>query len=115
MKVYAIRDRMLDFYNQPFVGPNDKAVMASVAQHINNPGATDAIAQAPQHFELYALGEILEDGQLVARKEFLGDCSSLIRPGLRAEPPAADRPGGHQDGPPGRKEPGPAGLPGGRA
>lgn len=83
MKIYCIRDRLLDYYMTPFVGPNDKAVLASIAQHINNPETTDAIAQAPHHFEIWELGEVHEDGHIEPSQKLVADCSSLIRPGIR--------------------------------
>lgn len=79
MKIYAVRDRLIDYFLQPFVGNTDKQIMASLAIYINNRENTDALAQAPQHFELWRLGEVLEDGQIIAYKEFLADCSTLIR------------------------------------
>lgn len=102
MKIYAIRDRMLDYFQQPFVGPNDNAVRASLAAHVNNPEATDAIAQAPHHFEIHQLGYVTEEGALVAEKSFICDCSSLIRVGLRERRPGG--PGKDTDTAPDRRE-----------
>lgn len=83
MKIYAIRDRLIDYFQQPFVGPNDNAVKASLSNHISNPEATDAIAQAPHHFEIWELGEVHEDGHIEPSQKLVCDCSSLIRPSVR--------------------------------
>jgi len=86
MKIYAIRDRLIDYYMQPFLGPDDKNVLASVARLINQGEITSDIAQAPHHFEVWGLGEVQEDGTITAHRELLADCSSLIRTGLRESP-----------------------------
>lgn len=53
--------------------------MAGVSQEINRPDNKAAIAQSPQHFELHKLGEIDGEGNITAGKEFVCDCSALIR------------------------------------
>lgn len=83
MNIYAIRDRLIDYFQQPFVGPDDKNVLASVARLINNGEITSDIAQAPHHFEVWRLGQVTEDGHLVPGRELLQDCAALIRPGIR--------------------------------
>lgn len=82
MKIYAVKDRLIDYFLQPFAGPDDKNVLAAVSQQINS-GDTHAISQAPQHFEVWRLGEVDQEGNLIARKEFIADCASLVRPGIR--------------------------------
>lgn len=83
MKIYAIKDRLIDYFMQPFVGPDDKTVLASVARLVNQGEVTSDIAQAPHQFEVWALGIVDEDGTLTAEREYLADCSSLIRGGIR--------------------------------
>jgi len=78
--IYAIRDRLLDHLMQPFVAPNDKVVLASISEAINNPDNKHAISQAPHHYEIYKLGEVQEDGTLVPKMDFISEASSLIRP-----------------------------------
>ncbi len=92
MKIYAIRDRLIGYYMAPFAGPDTHAdVLAAVAQQVN--GVTeDAICQAPHHFEIWTLGEVHEDGHINPKKEFIADCSSLIRTGLRRGIARADGP-----------------------
>lgn len=82
IKIYAIRDRLIDYFMQPFVGPDDKTVLASVARLVNQGDITSDIAQAPHQFEVWKLGDVAEDGTLVPEKQYLQDCSSLIRPDL---------------------------------
>lgn len=79
MRIYAIRDRLIDYFMQPFVGPDDKNVLASVARLVNQGEITSDITQAPHHFEVWQLGEVQEDGTVVAHKELLADCASLVR------------------------------------
>lgn len=84
MKLYAIRDRLLDYFLQPFTGPGDKEVMGSLATSINTEESTNAIQAAPHHFELWRLAEIeQETGHVKASHEFLCDCSSLLRGRVR--------------------------------
>jgi len=80
MKLYAIRDRLIDYYLTPFAAHTDNEVMASLASAINNPESLDAIAQTPHHFEIWAIGEIDQEGHLTAAKQLLADCSTLVRP-----------------------------------
>lgn len=91
MNIYAIRDRLIDYYMQPFVGPDDKNVLAAVARTINQGEMTSDIAQAPHHFEVWRLGRVTEDGHIDVSKEFLADCSSLVRGGIRQRSTADGR------------------------
>lgn len=109
MNIYAIRDRMIDYFIQPFAAPGDHEVLAAIAGRINQPGDTDAITQAPHHFEIWRVAKFNQDtGHLEVSKEFLADCSSLVRgsvrtvgrpgdqstesaPGARTSPPEGDR------------------------
>lgn len=85
MRIYAIRDRLIDYFMAPFAAPGDKEVLAAMAHRINLVGETnDAIAQAPHHFEIWKLGEVNEDGHITAAQDFIADCSSLIRRGIRS-------------------------------
>lgn len=107
MKIYAIRDRLIDYYMTPFCAESDRQVMASLSTNISNPENLNAIAQCPQHFELYRLAEVDEEtGNLTAKKEFLGDLTSFVRPGIRAtREPGTDKgpaDAGRHQGPPGR-------------
>jgi len=79
VKLYAIRDRMIDYFMVPFACPDDHQAMAGVSQEVNREDITAAIQQAPHHFELYSLGEIDENGTIFPHKELLCDCSSLVR------------------------------------
>lgn len=95
-KIYAVRDRLIDYYMTPFCAESDRQVMASLAQTINNPENMNAIAQSPSHFEIWRLGEVNEDtGHITATREFLGTADSVVRPGLRrtGEPGIGPGPG----------------------
>lgn len=84
MNIYAIRDRLIDYYMDPFVAPNDHNVKASVSNVVTNPESTNAISQAPHHFEIWRIGKV-EEGHVVPDREYIADCSSLVR--TRREPP----------------------------
>jgi len=83
MKIFAVRDRLIDYYMQPFVGPNEKEVMAALARTVNNIEDTNGISQAPHHFELWELGQVDEEGNLTPTRRLVCDCASLIRVGVR--------------------------------
>lgn len=86
MKLYAIRDRLLDFMAPPFVAPSDNQVKQALANTVNMGKDTDAYKAAPHHFELWSLATITEKGEVTAKAEFLCDLSSLVRTDLRTEP-----------------------------
>jgi len=97
MKIYAIRDRLLDYFMQPFAGPDDKNVLAAVARTVNEQDNLSDIAQAPHHYEIWQLGEVDQEGHITATRALIADCSSLIRTGVRERPGADTRgsaPGG---------------------
>lgn len=81
--IYAIRDRLIDYFMQPFVGPDDKQVLASVARLVNTGEVTSDIAQAPHQFEVWKLGEVNDEGHVIPERKYLQDCSSLVRRDLR--------------------------------
>lgn len=84
MKIYAIRDQMIDYFLQPIIGKDDWNVMASLAELVN--GANEhAITQTPKHFELWSLGEIKEDGTVIGQKVFICGCTDLVREGVRED------------------------------
>lgn len=83
MNLYSIRDRLIDYFMVPFPAPSHSQVKAAIAQQVNN-GDTNAISQAPHQFEIWQLAEIdTETGSITEHREYLCDCSSLIRRGLR--------------------------------
>ena len=84
MNIYAVKDRLIDYYLTPFAARGDKEVMAAIAAGMHHAGTPDAIAQAPQHFEIWKLGEVDEEGHITPKREFLQSCNSLIRPSIRA-------------------------------
>lgn len=100
MKIYAVRDRLIDYFMQPFAAPGDKEVMASLARTINTGEATSDISQAPHQFELWKLAEVTEDGHIVPNRELVCDCASLVRRDIRrgdhagATPPRQPHGGG---------------------
>jgi len=80
VKIYAVRDRLIDYYMLPFVGHTDKEVMASIADTVNLEDGQHGIQQAPHHYEIWILAEVQEGGHITPAREFLADCGTLIRP-----------------------------------
>lgn len=84
MKIYCLRDRLIDYWMQPFAGPDHKSVMAAIARTVNEQGATlSDIQSAPHQFEIWQLGIVTEDGHLTPEREYVADCASLIRSRVR--------------------------------
>lgn len=117
MNIYAIKDRLIDYYLMPFAAPDDKSVMAAIAATINSETTNDAISYAPHHFEIWKLGKVEETGHITSHPELIADCSSLVRRDIRkrqsdltrspedrepdpSQPSTADR----RNGPPGASE-----------
>lgn len=99
MNIYAIRDRLIDYYMRAFSAPDDKDVLASIAATINEGDPNSALAKSPHHFEIWRLGKVTEDGDLRPGKELIADCSSLVRSGVwddthRRTTPAPEAPTG---------------------
>lgn len=84
MKLYAIRDRLLEYFQRPFIGDTDATVLAAVATAINTEANVD-FAQTPTHFEVWQLAEISEEsGQVRPTPKFISNCSDLRR-GIRED------------------------------
>lgn len=81
--IYAIRDRLIDYFQAPFIATGEKQVLASLMTLINDKENTHAIAQAPQHFELWSIGKVTEEGHLVPSRGLVCDCASLVRADIR--------------------------------
>jgi len=86
VKIYALRDRMIDYYLVPFAARETKEVLAGVSVAINREGNLDAIAQTPHHFEIWQLGEVDEEGHIHKHREFITTCDALVRPRREASP-----------------------------
>jgi len=90
--LYAIRDRMLDYYQRPVFSDRKSDFVAAVANAINT-GGTNDFCQTPEHFEIWELGSFnVETGQLEGKQTIITNCASLVRNGVRHErtsPPAA--------------------------
>jgi len=91
MNIYAIRDRLIDYYMVPFAAPDDKTVMAAIAKTINQGTNNEDIAKAPHHFEIWRLGQVHEDGHIEPEQFKVCSCSELIRSSIREEPKPGNR------------------------
>jgi len=86
MKIYALRDKLINYFMLPFAAPSDADVLAGIAQQVNTQESMSAIAQAPHHFEIWKLGEVDDQGHITPKKELLADANSLIRENIRPKP-----------------------------
>lgn len=86
--VYAIRDRMLDYFMNHFIaGDNPKVILSSIADTINDGASKHAISQTPTHFEVWQLATIDEEtGHVKPEPKFIAECASLVRGNIRPEP-----------------------------
>lgn len=73
---------MLDYYQRPMVFERASDLMAALAKAINSTEGENEIQQAPEHFELWQLGEVDEQGNLKADHQLVTNCASLIRNGV---------------------------------
>lgn len=79
MKLYAIRDRLLEYFQRPFIGDTDATVLAAVATAINTEANVD-FAKTPTHFEVWTLATINEEtGTVTGAPKFIANCSDLRR------------------------------------
>lgn len=86
MNIYAIHDRLIDYWLRPFAAPDDKEIMHSLSTQINKENANvNPIAQAPHHFDVYRIGSVTEDGHIKPERELICTCSSLVRTSSNAE------------------------------
>jgi len=56
-KVFAIRDRALDCFGQPFFAPSVGAALRSFSDEINRQDPNNALARHPEDYDLFTLGE----------------------------------------------------------
>lgn len=94
MKIFAVRDRMLDYFQVPVVVHREQDLIAAIARGINGEGDDrNELAQAPDHYELWLLAEVDDQGRINEKREFIANCASFVRNGVWA-----------------RRKPGPAGT-----
>jgi len=83
MIICAIRDRMLDYFQPPVCVNRIQDLMAAIAKGINDHGATQhEIGQAPDHYELWKIGEVDDQGNVHANREYITNCASFVRNGV---------------------------------
>lgn len=101
MKIFAIRDRMLDYFQVPVVVNREQDLVAAVAKQVN--GGANEVAQAPDHFEIWEIAEVDDQGHIQPTRVFKCNCASLVRNGVwkRGES-GADGAQGDARTPPGR-------------
>lgn len=76
IKLYSIRDIKLEKYGQPFVAPNDE-IAKRMLQSTIRAGQT-TIAEYPEDFQLFKLGEYNEDtGELKNEQRFVANATEF--------------------------------------
>lgn len=84
MKLYAVRDRLLEIFQQPFVAHSDSQVMSSLAKVVNSQEEGNVITATPGDFELWSLADIEEEtGRVKADPKFLANCARFVRGSVR--------------------------------
>jgi len=96
MLIMAIRDRMLDYFQAPIATHRKSDAISSVVANINSLESNGEISQAPEHFEIWILGEVDDAGHITPRREFVANCSSYIRGSVWQRKPT---PGGATEAP----------------
>lgn len=85
MIIAAIRDRLMDYFMQPFAAPGIPQLLSAISRQVTNETESD-IAQAPHQFEVWKLGQVDDQGHITVERVYLCDCSSLVRSRVRQEP-----------------------------
>lgn len=83
MKLFSLRDNLINYFMTPFCAPSEREAMAAVSAAVNREGSDDAIAATPSHFELWELGSVDPEGVVTASKQLVCSCNSLKRPSER--------------------------------
>lgn len=85
MIIAAIRDRLMDYFMQPFAAPGVPQLLSAISKQVSNDQEGNDIAQAPHQFEVWKLGTVDDQGHIHVERVYLCDCSSLIRSRVRPE------------------------------
>jgi hypothetical protein len=102
MFLYSLRDVLLDHYLHVFAAPDDKQVLSAIAQQVNS-NDQGALTQTPSHFQVWRLGQVTDEGDVIPDKTLIAECSALVRRNLRpGDEPGADK---APNAPNGRQEP----------
>lgn len=113
MKIFAIRDRLLNYFQRPVMADQAPDVVAAVAAAINN-GDQNDFCKKPEDFEIWQVGEFdQESGAIIPKLTIVTNCLSLIRGRVRegdasaraAAIAAAHRSAGAPESPPGGYRP----------
>jgi len=83
MKIFAIRDRLLNYFQRPVMADHAPDVVAAVATAING-GDKNDFCQKPEDFEIWQVGEFdQESGAIIPKLTIVTNCLSLVRTGVR--------------------------------
>lgn len=83
LKIFAIRDRMLNYFQPPIIVSREQDLLAALARGINGPQEErNEISNAPDHYEVWQIGEVDDQGHLSQSRSFVINCASLIRNGV---------------------------------
>ena len=80
-QIFMVRDDVSDSYLKPFIVPSEAVLVRSFAMHIADAAAEDPLAQYPEHYSVWHVGEVdFVSGELsVVPRRFVGNVETLVR------------------------------------
>ena len=80
-QIFMVRDDVSDSYLKPFIVPSEAVLVRSFAMHIADAAAEDPLAQYPEHYSVWHVGEVdFVSGELsVVPRRFVGNVETLVQ------------------------------------
>lgn len=82
--IYAIKDRAINGFNEPFVQPSEQHMLRLMRDEVNSDPSKSSIAKHPDDYDIYQLGEYdQESGNITAYQApaMIARCKDLLNPG----------------------------------
>lgn len=70
---------MIDYFMTPVICDNEKQALAGISGEISRENNLNPIACVPDQFQVWKLGEIDHEGNLIPGLELICTCNTLIR------------------------------------
>lgn len=77
--VVAIKDLMINYFMTPVICDNEKQALAGISAEISRENNLNPIACVPDQFQVWKLGEIDHEGNLIPGQELLCTANTLVR------------------------------------
>lgn len=90
LTIYALKDKLLEHFMQPFMSPGEKEAMSALSTLINDEESKHAATQSPRDFALYQLGHVTEEGQVYGDFRIVCEAAGLVRDRVRNRPAPTD-------------------------